>query len=121
MAKPLWVYVDWSESRGFIYFEEKSLIPFAQFESTCRQMAREIGLGNGYDKVKIKVLFDDGFSFQCNLDVCPQEDSCFQKHCEDLICWIGSERFMEAYSHHDQLVIDEYEELKQYIIGIEWP
>lgn len=116
MSKPVWVYVYWSENRAF---EEKSLLPFRRFEEICANAARKVGVDNGYDKTKIKVLFDDGEYYECRLDLCPQEDTGFKQHCYSMAKWIGSERFLKCYNH-DPDIIAEYEEVKRYIESIEW-
>ena len=116
MAKAVWVYVHWSESN---VFGEKELLPFAEFERKCAQVARDVGVGNGYDKTKIKVLFDDGEYYETRLDLCPQEDTGFQSCVDSMIKWIGSERFHSCYKH-DQAITDEYMKLKEYLLGIEW-
>jgi hypothetical protein len=117
MSKPVWVYVHWSENKAF---KNKDLLPFMEFETKCRQVAREVGLDNGYDKTKIKVLFNDGEYYETRLDLCPKEDTGFQSYCESMITWIGSERFLKTYDH-DKVIIEEYENLKAYLLKIEWP
>lgn len=116
MSKPLWVYVYWSESS---LFKDKDLLPFSEFERKCRQVARDVGVGNGYDKTKIKVLLDDGEYYEARLDICPEEDTCFQSYCESMIKWIGSERF-DNYYNYNQAITDEYIKLKEYLLQIEW-
>jgi hypothetical protein len=117
MSKPVWVYVHWSENSRF---KDKDLLSFVEFERKCRDAAREVGVGNGYDKTKIKVLFDDGEYYETRLDLCPQEDTGFQCYCESMIKWIGSDRFNKTYNH-DAAITDEYMKLKEYLLQIEWP
>ncbi len=116
MSRPVWVQVLWSESS---VFKDNELLPFREFERKCNQVARDVGVGNGYDKTKIKVLLDDGEYYDTRLDLCPQEDTGFQSYCEGMIKWIGSERFHEVYNN-DQAITDEYMKLKEYLLQIEW-
>jgi len=116
MSKPVWVYVYWSESSKF---NDKDLLTFAEFERRCAQVAKQVGVDNGYDKTKVKVLFDDGEHYEVRLDLCPQEDKGFQSYVEGMLIWIGSERFLSTYGH-DEAIIQEYEELKKYLEKIEW-
>ena len=57
MSKPVWVQIHWSENKAF---KDNQLMPFTEFERKCRSVAREVGVDNGYDKTKCKILFDDG-------------------------------------------------------------
>ncbi len=116
MSKPIWVYVYWSENSRF---DEKELLSFVEFERKCRYVAREVGVGNGYDKTKVKVLFDDGEYFEIRLDLCQNEDTGFRSYCESMDKWIGSERFYSTYGH-DQGIIDEHLKMKEYLAQIEW-
>jgi hypothetical protein len=116
MSKPLWVYVYWSESSDF---KEKELLPFKEFERKALSAAKAVGIGNGYDKTKIKVLFDDGEYFECRLDLCPQEDTGFRSYCDSQLRWIGSDRFMKTYGQDDGIVQD-YLKMRDYILAIEW-
>jgi hypothetical protein len=116
MSKPVWVYVHWSENNRF---KDKELMPFNEFERKCRDAAREVGVGNGYDKTKIKVLFDDGDYFEVRLDLCQNEDTGFKSYCDSMSKWIGSERFYSTYGH-DQAIIDEYMKMQEYLNQIEW-
>ncbi len=113
MAKPVWVYIHWSENKAFT---EKSVLTFKDFELKCNRVAKEVGYDNGYDKTKIKVLFDDGEYYECRLDLCAKEDNGFRDHCEGVAKWVGSERFMKTYGD----VVKEYERLKDYINSIVW-
>lgn len=116
MSKPLWVYVYWSESSEF---KDNQLLAFDEFERKCERVAREVGVGNGYDKTKVKVLFDDGEYFEVRLDLCANEDRGFKSYCDSQDKWIGSERFHSTYGH-DQGIIDEYLKMKEYLAQIEW-
>lgn len=116
MSKPIWVYVYWSENSSF---EEKQLLPFAEFERKCASIARDVGVGNGYDKTKVKVLFDDGEYFEVRLDLCQNDDTGFYSYCKSMERWIGSERFSSTYGH-DQAIIDDYLKMKEYLLQIEW-
>lgn len=116
MSKPLWVYVYWSESSEF---KEKELLPFKEFERKAKLAAMAVGENNGYDKTKIKVLFDDGEYFEVRLDLCPGEDHGFRSYCDSQLRWIGSERFMKAYGH-DEAIVQDYLKMKKYVEAIEW-
>lgn len=115
--KPCWVYVHWSENRRF---QDKDLLSFIEFERKCRDAAREMGVDNGYDKTKIKVLFDNGEYYEARLDLCAHDDTGFQSYCEGMIAWIGSDRFSKIYNH-DAASTREYMALKEYLLQIEWP
>lgn len=117
MSRPVWVYVYWSENRAF---KDNMLIPFAEFERKCRSVAREVGIDNGYDKTKVKVLFDDGEYYEVRLDLSGKEDKGFQSYADSMLRWIDSERFMKTYEH-DPKVIEEYRGLRKYLENIEWP
>lgn len=117
MSRPVWVQVFWSENK---LFKENSLVPFVEFESLCNQAARQVGTGNGYDKTKVKILFDDGNHYDVRLDLCEKEDTGFKSYCESMCQWIGSEKFIKTY-HHDKEALNDYQELKDYLKKIEWP
>lgn len=112
MTKPLWVYVEWSEST---VLTKKSLLSFFDFEMACKKAVIELGVDNGYYKTMVQVLFDDGISHKARMNLSPQEDNDFQSYCENMIKWVVSERQLSG-------VYDEYyENLREYFLIIEWP
>ena len=81
MTKPLFVYVNWSESGDF---EEKSLMSFQDFESKCYEITKDWEYPRGYDKTSITVLFSNGDEYKARVDL---NHNCrgFKQHAESLI------------------------------------
>ncbi len=111
MSKPVWVQVLWSESNKF---KDNELIPFAEFESRAFKVAMKVGYGNGYDKTKVNVLFDDGVQYQCRLDLAHSDTHGFEHHAKNLMRWYDKQ---QDDSSEQDLYADNYNFMKQ----IEWP
>ena len=112
MSKPVWVLVHWSES---IQFKDNELIPFAEFEHKARFAASLVT--EGYDKTKIKVLFDDGHAYGCRLDLSPREDCGFESHVRSLICWY--ERSLST-EDAESYTVRSYKANYEFLKSIEW-
>lgn len=82
MSRPVWVQVIWSESGAF---EENELMPFIDFEILALDAVIGKGKDEGYWKTKIKVLFDDGNSYECILDLASDCIHGFMHHAKNLI------------------------------------
>lgn len=68
MIKPLFVYINWSESPEF---EENSLVDFDNFELKCFSITSRMEPNEGYDKTDIEVLFSDGSRYGARVDLDP--------------------------------------------------
>jgi|688.fasta_scaffold230584_4 hypothetical protein len=115
--KPLFVYVLWSENQAF---QNNSLHEFKTFETISKRVAHKVGTDNGYDKTKIKVLFDNGEQHEVRLDLCADGDTCYRDYVAQEIKYIGSEKFINTYSH-DKQTFDMYTKYKQeFLLQINW-
>jgi hypothetical protein len=115
--KPLFVYVLWSENQAF---QSNSLHEFKTFETMSKRVAHEVGTENGYDKTKIKVLFDNGEQHVVRLDLCADGDTCYRDYVKQQINWIGSENFRTSYSNY-KLTYESYIKYKQeFLLKIDW-
>ncbi len=111
MSKPVWIQVLWSESR---LFKDNDLLPFVDFEIRAHKAAIKVGYDKGYDKTKINVLFDDGNSYQCRLDLAPHDTHGFEHHAEKFIRWYERQ---EDDSPMQDAYAGNYNFLKQVV----WP
>lgn len=91
--KPLFVYVEWSES---IHFEDKSLLVFEEFE----RIAHEVAMGHttGYLKTQVYVLFDSGKRYECRLDLGQEDCKGFMNYVERLVNHYETSRRTEGES-----------------------
>lgn len=85
--KPVWVKVEWSESREF---KDNELIPFKEFEKRCRKVARNVGDKQGYDKTKCEILFDEGSRYGLRLDLAEDDDHGFEDRAKKTIYWFDT-------------------------------
>lgn len=83
MAKPIFVYVNWSELNSL---KEKSLHRFESFEMKCAVATHDMQGRSGYYKTSIKVLFDDGSEYSCRVDLDPQCRG-FKDHAKSVIAY----------------------------------
>lgn len=115
--KPLFVYVIWSENQAF---QNNSLHEFKTFESMSKRVAHEVGTDNGYDKTKIKVLFDNGEYSEVRLDLCADGDTCYRDYVKQQINWIGGEKFNNAYSRHKPTYENYIKYKQEFLLQINW-
>lgn len=115
--KPLFVYVLWSENQAI---QNNSLHEFKEFETMSKRVAHEVGTDNGYDKTKIKVLFDNGEHHVVRLDLCAGGDTCYRDYVAQEIKYIGSEQFRNSYSNY-KYTYENYIKYKQeFLLQINW-
>jgi hypothetical protein len=107
-VKPLFVYVYWSESNDF---EEKSLLPFHEFELKAKMVAF-LYQDHGYCKTKINVLFSNGAEYGCRLDLSPSDTQCFKQHSLRMIDWVESDKD----SH-----VQDYAPNAEFLKTVTWP
>ena len=81
MSKPVWVQVLWSE---YSRFKENELMTYIDFEIRALKAAIKKGYGKGYWKTKINVLFDDGNTYECRLDLAPHDTHGFEHHAKSV-------------------------------------
>lgn len=95
MRKPLFVLVYWSESSKF---KENELFSFVEFESKAWEASVEVM--EGYDKTLVKILFDDGSTHECRIDLSPREDRGFKSYVISAIKWYEmlTDEDRESYS-----------------------
>ncbi len=115
--KPLFVYVLWSENQAF---QNNSLHKFKTFETISKRVAHEVGTDNGYDKTKIKVLFDNGEYSEVRLDLCADGDTCYRDYIAQEIKYIGSEKFKKTYSRNKQAYENCIKYKEEFLLQINW-
>ncbi|HYD90470.1 MAG TPA: LPD25 domain-containing protein [Flavobacterium sp.] len=112
MSKPVWVQVLWSESDQF---KENELMPFIDFEIKAHKTAIKKGYDEGYWKTKVRVLFDDGQSYECRLDLAPSDTHGFEHHVSNMINWV--EKHGNKANHPANL----YKKNCDFLKSIRWP
>lgn len=115
MSRPIWVQVLWSECSRF---KENELMSYIDFEICAMKAAIKIGYGNGYWKTNINVLFDDGNSYECLLDLAPNDTHGFEHHAKSLISWFETNK-----GHLDEadFSVRVYRENYKFLKQIKWP
>jgi hypothetical protein len=115
MRKPLFAYIYWSENNNF---KTQSLMPFKEFEATCKIVANQVGYDNGYDKTKVDILFSDGTQYGLRLDLSMNCDQSFWQYCHDKLNWFESDKFNE-FCNNNQTIKKMWLESKDLINHIE--
>ncbi len=110
--KPIFVYVEYSESN---LFDEKAIYPFNQFETLCicELKTKETA---GYTKTKIEVLFSNGLSYGCRLDL-HRDTPNFQQHARAFI-----ETFENRIKNYDdnKFLIEQTRSCYGFLKAIDW-
>lgn len=109
MSKPVWIQVYWSESGAI---KDGEVYEFKEFERIAYMAAMAVKMG--YDKTKVRVLFDDGEEYNCRLDLSVVEDRGFQQHCNSFIKWFDRQSWIDGNRKSD------YIELYSFISRIEF-
>lgn len=78
---PRFVHVRYSESSEF--GPDGSLLSFEEFESIASRVAHK-NTGGGYLKTDVLILFSDGSTYKCRIDLCPEETGFRQRTEADL-------------------------------------
>jgi len=122
MCKPVWVQVRWSECGRF---KEGELIPFMEFERKAYEAAMRKARNMqpmeqycGYYKTKVNVLFDDGNTYECRLDLAPRDTVGFRDHAEQLIQYYEKQ---EDDSSEQDYVVQAYKANYEFLKTVVWP
>jgi len=83
MRKPTHALVHWSESTRFP--GENALMTFATFEETAARAAWANPPRGCYDKTQVTILFSDGSSYGCRIDLKQGDERGFRDHVEQFI------------------------------------
>lgn len=109
MSKPVWVQVYWSEAGAF---KDGEIYEFKEFEIIANMAACTVK--TGYDKTKIRVLFDDGKEYNCRLDLSIVGDRGFTHQCNSFMIWFDNQSWSDGNCKSD------YIELYCFISMIKW-
>jgi len=118
MSIPVWVHIHWSESRKF---GENELMPFIEFERRAEEVAisrsRNVPAMQSYTehyKTMANVLFDDGNSYECRLDLALRDRLGFKDHALRLIDYYERQQ-------SDSYVIQTYKANYEFLKQVNWP
>jgi hypothetical protein len=111
--KPIFVYVEWSESN---LFNEKSIYTFQEFETLCLCELKTKQTG-GYTKTKIEVLFSNGLSYGCRLDIC-QDTPNFYQHAKAVIETYESR--IKDYNNDNKFIIEQTRACYGLLKAVDW-
>lgn len=115
VAIPVWVKVIWSESAKF---KENELIPFKDFENKAWHIANKQGIGNGYKKTKVEVLFTDGNTYECRLDLARDDEHGFKHHAQRLVHHYENQADDSAEQDY---YVTYYKENYEFFKTVVWP
>ena len=112
MRKPTHVLVHWSESLRFP--RENVIMTFVEFEETAARVAWDNRHDGCYDKTKITVLFNDGSTYACRIDLKKGDELGFRDHVGQFI------RGHEEGRHDRFPNREQFDEMCAFLKGIDF-